>query len=132
MVGDPVKHGVGEDGVDGLAIGQRQRGEIGLADIGARVVAQLGPRLGDHVRRAVDGDHAPAREAVQQQARDAARPAAGVEDRLVSVQREPVEHRLRHGRLRTGQPVVGLGVPVSNASHQSAVVTGPPRSRSPS
>ena len=90
-------------------------------------------RAGDHVGDGVDGDHAPARQALEQQPRHAARAAAGVEHRLVAAQLEAVEDGLRHLDLR-GRRRGGRSRRSSRAARRahSAVVTGPPRSRSAS
>ena len=111
-----------------LAVVQAQLREVGLAHVGGGP-RELCPRLLDHLRVGVDGDHAPAREAVEQQPRHAAGAAAGVEDRLVAAQLEAVEHRLGHRDLRAGDAVIGVRVPAAPGAH-SAVVTGPERSRS--
>ena len=103
VVGDPVEGRVGEHRVDLLAVCRRSVREVGLAHVGG-ASRELGPRAGDHVRRRVDGDDAPAREAVEQQPRDAARAAAGVEDRLVAAQLEAVDDRLGHRDLRAPRP----------------------------
>ena len=85
--------------------------QVGLAhvDPGRQQLA----RLLDHRRRGVDGDHAAARQPLEQQPRHVAGPAAGVEHRLVAGEDEPVEHVAAHRGERRGDPLVGRGVPVA-------------------
>jgi hypothetical protein len=124
-----VKRGRGEDGIDLLARAQAKLREVACADV--RAVPKLGAGALDHVRRRVDGDHVPARQAVEQELRDAARATAGVEHGLVAAQLEAVEDLHRHLDERVGDAVVLVGVPVADRrAHASAVVTGPLRSRS--
>ena len=129
VVGHPVKRRVGEHRVDVLAVAQAQRREIGLADVDRRIL-KLGARAGDHVGVGVDRDDAAPREPVEQQPRHPPRAAAGIENRLVAAQLEPVDDGRGHRDLRARDPVVGVGVPATDRAHESAVVTGPARSRS--
>ena len=113
VVEDPVERRRREDRVDGLL--QLELEQVRLADVDRR--RQLVARALDHRPRAVDRDHAPAREALEQQPRHAARPAARVEHRLVAVEEEPVEHVGPHRGHRRRQALVGRGVPVARLCH---------------
>ena len=86
-------------------------GEVGDAHVGARPEPLA--RLGDHRRRAVDGDHLAARQALEQRRRHAPGAAAGVEHALVAAQLEPVEHLAAHRLQRRRDALVGGGVPVA-------------------
>ena len=94
------------------------------------------PASSSRARATMSGDAStamtpPARQPLEQHAGDAARAAAGVEHGLVAAQLEAVEHGGGPLDVRTRDPVVGLRVPVAHLpAHVSAVVTGPPRSRS--
>ena len=68
--------------------------QVGLADVDRR--RQPPPRLLDHRARAVDGDHAAARQPLDQHRGDAAGAAARVEHGLVAVQPQPPQHVAAH------------------------------------
>ena len=131
VVGHPVEGRVGEHRVDLLAVVQAQRGEVGPPHVD-RLPRELLARAGDHVGRGVDGDDPPARQPLEQHAGDPARAAAGVEHRLVAGSARAGRARRRPiSTCGPETPVVGLRVPVAHLpGHASAVVTGPPRSRS--
>ena len=76
-------------------------------------------------RRSVDGDHAAVREALEELLGDPPGPAAGIEDRLVAAQLEPVEDLAPQRLDRRRDPVVRLCVPVSRAHRRVAVGTVP-------
>jgi 3-isopropylmalate/(R)-2-methylmalate dehydratase large subunit len=90
-----------------------------------RPVAQALAGLRDHGLVGVDADDLDP--ALEQELGDATAPAAGVEHAHPRLEAGPLEDLARPGLLRVGDPIVGLGVP---ARHDSAVVTGPERSRS--
>ena len=106
VVGDPVERRGREDRVDRL--GELELGEVGHGERRcgrrrARSRASL-----DHRRRAVDGDHAPARQALEQRRGDAAGAAAGVEH--ASRRRAARAGRARRGpspRIGAEMAVVG-------------------------
>ena len=129
VVGDPVEDRVREHGVDRLV--ELERGEIATGTP-SRGRGQRLARLRHHRGRAVDGDHAAARQAVQQHARSRAplpQPASSTVSSPRSV--EPLEHSRGPLRLRGGHAVVGAARPSRAAvAPHSAVVTGPDRSRS--
>src|ERR1700693_6546662 len=72
------------------------------------------PGRRDHGSRLVDCDHPSPREAFQERLRDSPRPAARVQDYLVALQRQSLEHfaaeRLHGGR----DPVVAAPLPLAN------------------
>src|SRR6185436_3015885 len=80
-----------------------------------------GTRCIDHRRRPVECDDATAGQAGGEQLSDTAAPAAGIEDALVAVEREAVQHDLAPARLRVGDAVVGPGVPVAGHGVAQAV-----------
>ena len=67
----------------------------------------------DHRARAVDGDHAPARQPLGQRRGHPAGAAARVEHGLVAAQPQPRQHVAAHRLERRAEPLVGGGVPVA-------------------
>lgn len=92
-----------------------------MAHIGSQAI-EPDARAGNHLRRVVDGDHPPLRQALEQQLRD----AAGVEHGLVPAQLQAIQ-RLGHRDLRFRHPVVGIGIP---ALHNAVVSIAPTSERS--
>ena len=68
--------------------------------------------LRDHVRRAVDGVDAAARESFEEVEGDGAGAAAGVEDGLVAAEAEVVDDGLRPAAHGRADALVDFGVPV--------------------
>src|SRR5690606_35221147 len=105
VVEDPVEGRVREDGVHGLT--ELELGEIPHPQLDPRAEARevlTGAR--DHRLRGIDAEHLAPRRALGEQAGEAARPAAGVEHRLVAVQREPRHDLAAPLLLWIGKPVV--------------------------
>jgi hypothetical protein len=122
-----VEDGIRERRVHRLV--QPKLGQVGLEDGRALRVERLARVLHHRVGR-VHGHHPPARQPVEQELRDVARSAAGVEHGLVAGERKPLEHPLRPLELGRRHAVIRGGVPA--ARHARLVVTGPERSRSAS
>jgi hypothetical protein len=113
-----------EDRVDRLCDRER-RAEVRLDELDP--VSEPGepaPGLVEHGRGAVQGDDATTRQPIREELRDAAAAAAGVEDTLVALELQPLEHRRTPARLRRGDRVVGLAVPIPRGRHL-ATMTGP-------
>ena len=91
-----------------------ERAEIGL-DIGDLVRIgrlQVVAGLGKHIFRAVERDHAAAREALQQLGGEASAAAAGVDHRFIAAQLQPGQHLRAPRLLGPGDAVIDLGVPL--------------------
>ena len=114
VVGDPVERRGRQDRVD-RPVDRQRRAEVG--DDVLDPVAEAGEPLArglDHRRRPVERDDPAARQALGEQLGDAAAAAAGVEDPLVAVERQAIEHDRRpsasSGRRRgrrSGRPSRG-------------------------
>ncbi len=104
MVGDPVERRRREDRVHRLV-------ELELDQVrGERRDAALAG-LGHHRLAAVDGDHRPIGNALDDECRDPAGAAAGVEDPLVALEIEAVDDIARHRGQGVRHPVVRGGFP---------------------
>src|SRR4051812_28398222 len=121
VVRDPMEDGVREGGIDGLWHGQLE--QVLLQD--GRAVAEGLPRVLDHRRSGIDGDHVVA--FLEQQLGHPPAAAAGVEYEASGL--HAPQHLRRPLLVHIRYAVVGTGVPVAGLAH-SAVVTGPGRSRS--
>jgi hypothetical protein len=113
VIGDPVEGRGRQDGVHGLVDRERahQVGEHEPDPIAER--REPAPRDLEHRCRAVERDHGAVGEPFGEERRDASRTAPGVQDGLVPVELEPVDHGRTPSELRVGDRVVGLGVPVA-------------------
>ena len=122
VVGHPVERRRRQDRVD-AGIGQRQRRhqvrhhELDLC----RVARQALAGGLDHRGRAVERDDPARGEPLDQALGDPARPAAGVEDRLVAPQRQPGQDVRAPAGHRVGDAIVGDGVPVARGSSRVVV-----------
>jgi hypothetical protein len=114
VIADPVQRRRADDRVDAFVeakVALDVRAHIGHA----RVVAEALAGDVEHPLRGVQGDGAPLRQALQQDCGHAARPATGVEDGLVSTQRQAVHRENSALGHRGADPVVAAGVPFAHA-----------------
>jgi len=112
VVGYPVERGRREDRVD-RAEAQRL-GQIALHELHPVAEGRQSPgRLDQHGRGGVHRDHPSTGQALQQLLGHPTAAAAGVEHRLVALQRQPVQHGPAPPGLGIGDPVVGGAVPVA-------------------
>jgi hypothetical protein len=120
MVAHPVERRGAEDEV-GRPL-ERELEQVGFDEAHPARVAgeERPPRLREHARRAVDGEHAAGRQAVEQLGGEAAGAAAGVDRRLAAPERRLLVDRAQHlpapADLRVGHPVVGRRVPLRGRS----------------
>jgi hypothetical protein len=131
VIGDPVEGRGRQDGVHGLVDRERghQVGEHEPDPIAER--REPAPRGLEHRRRAVERDHGAVGESFGEERGHSPRTAPGVQDGLVAVELEPVDHGRTPSELRIGDRVVGLGVPVARHAGtlplRERVVDGGPR-----
>ena len=119
---DPVEGRRGEQGVHGpgCAVLLQQVGgqleQVGDDQRHPVVARELLTGDLDHLGGAVHADHAPIRESFQELLGDAAGAAAGVDDRLIRMRVETIQHLEAPLVLGLGDLIVGLGVPLAGTT----------------
>ena len=130
VVGHPVKRGGRQDRVHGRLEGQR------LAEVRnnefdtVAVCREPLPRLSDHRRRGVQRDHPSGRQSRKEVLRDAAGPAARVENPFRAGQRKAIDDVAPPACLRSGDSIVCGCIPLSHRASQLEGKAGAARHQS--
>ena len=86
-----------------------------IGDAIAEALEAVG-RFLEHGSGAIEGDDPAVGQPLQQSFRQAARPAACVEDAFISSQHQAVQCRCSHGRVRGGDAVIGVAAPLAHVT----------------